>query len=252
LQTTVFNKNASCIALFINPVSKRDTSSPYRELNFKIKERLLDKGIIPHTIDRELFERNDFYDQWPAITNLLLTKAGRIPSHPQPVSNPNDLIIGLGVYPPVIAGPTRHPLVSPVIAGSTRNPLQPRCITTLFAFTPSGDVLYFDSFPGFDPNLLIASIRKAIGRFIKKNPNLSRLIIHYAPTTNGKDPTAIPSALQNLDLNIPVSIITINPTSMNPQNLPITIKYPRLLAENLSHFSGAQLPPFAKSTLWFL
>jgi hypothetical protein len=40
--------------------------------------------------------------------------------------------------------------------------------------------------------------------------------------------------------------------SVKQQNLPITIKYPEMLAEIVPHFSDAELPPFGKTNLWFL
>ncbi len=40
--------------------------------------------------------------------------------------------------------------------------------------------------------------------------------------------------------------------SVKQQNLPITIKYPEMVAEIVPHFSEAELPPFGKTNLWFL
>jgi len=44
--------------------------------------------------------------------------------------------------------------------------------------------------------------------------------------------------------------------SIKQQNLPITIKYPKMHAEIVPHFSDAaefaELPPFGKTDLWFL
>jgi len=40
--------------------------------------------------------------------------------------------------------------------------------------------------------------------------------------------------------------------SVKQQNLPITIKYPEMVAEIVPHFSDAELPSFGKTNLWFL
>ncbi|MDD4227586.1 MAG: Piwi domain-containing protein [Mariniphaga sp.] len=40
--------------------------------------------------------------------------------------------------------------------------------------------------------------------------------------------------------------------SVKQQNLPITIKYPEMVAEIVPHFSEQELPPFGKTNLWFL
>jgi hypothetical protein len=36
------------------------------------------------------------------------------------------------------------------------------------------------------------------------------------------------------------------------QNLPVTIKYPEMVAEIFPHFQGNNIPDFGKNNLWFL
>jgi len=40
--------------------------------------------------------------------------------------------------------------------------------------------------------------------------------------------------------------------SVSQQNLPVTIKYPEMVAEMLPHFEGNEIPDFGKDNLWFL
>lgn len=40
--------------------------------------------------------------------------------------------------------------------------------------------------------------------------------------------------------------------SVRQQNLPVTIKYPEMVAEMVPHFEGDEIPDFGKDTLWFL
>lgn len=40
--------------------------------------------------------------------------------------------------------------------------------------------------------------------------------------------------------------------SVKQQNLPVTIKYPEIVAEIVPHFTNKELSPFGKSNLWFL
>jgi len=40
--------------------------------------------------------------------------------------------------------------------------------------------------------------------------------------------------------------------SVKQQNLPVTIKYPEMVAQIFPHFDGDKLPDFAKNNLWFL
>lgn len=40
--------------------------------------------------------------------------------------------------------------------------------------------------------------------------------------------------------------------SVRQQNLPVTIKYPEMVAEMFPHFEGNEIPDFGKDNLWFL
>ena len=40
--------------------------------------------------------------------------------------------------------------------------------------------------------------------------------------------------------------------SVRQQNLPVTIKYPEMVAEMFPHFEGSEIPDFGKDNLWFL
>jgi len=40
--------------------------------------------------------------------------------------------------------------------------------------------------------------------------------------------------------------------SVSQQNLPVTIKYPEIVAEMFPHFEGNEIPDFGKDRLWFL
>ena len=40
--------------------------------------------------------------------------------------------------------------------------------------------------------------------------------------------------------------------SIRQQNLPVTIKYPEMVAQIAPHFVGEEIPPYGKNNLWFL
>jgi len=40
--------------------------------------------------------------------------------------------------------------------------------------------------------------------------------------------------------------------SVKQQNLPVTVKYPEMVAQIAPHFSGKDIPEAGKDTLWFL
>jgi len=41
-------------------------------------------------------------------------------------------------------------------------------------------------------------------------------------------------------------------TSVTQQNLPVTVKYPEMVAEKYPHFESNNIPDFGKENLWFL
>jgi len=41
-------------------------------------------------------------------------------------------------------------------------------------------------------------------------------------------------------------------TSVTQQNLPVTVKYPEMVAEKYPHFETNNIPDFGKENLWFL
>lgn len=40
--------------------------------------------------------------------------------------------------------------------------------------------------------------------------------------------------------------------SVRQQNLPVTIKYPEMVAQIAPHFDGDDIPQYGKNNLWFL
>jgi hypothetical protein len=40
--------------------------------------------------------------------------------------------------------------------------------------------------------------------------------------------------------------------SVKQQNLPVTVKYPEMVAKIFPHFDGNEIPDFGKDNLWFL
>lgn len=60
----------------------------------------------------------------------------------------------------------------------------------------------------------------------------------------------------NLRCNVfPLKAIVIDDKhnlSARQQNLPVTIKYPEMVAQIAPHFTGNDIPPYGKDNLWFL
>jgi hypothetical protein len=68
---------------------------------------------------------------------------------------------------------------------------------------------------------------------------------------NGEKQTTAPSEVTEM-INRVYQFSRMYWKSVKQQNLPITIKYPEMVAEIVPHFSDAELPPFGKTNLWFL
>lgn len=58
--------------------------------------------------------------------------------------------------------------------------------------------------------------------------------------------------LSVLDLQTDHFKVVVGGEVVKYKNLPITIKYPEMVAEIVPHFSEAKLPQFGKNNLWFL
>ena len=102
---------------------------------------------------------------------------------------------------------------------------------------------------GFNRFLLFNNTRYAVRRFNIKDGYPFPLKLSIACTD------------KELEKEYPVMINLIDQVyqfsrmywkSVRQQNLPITIKYPEMVAEIFPHFQGNNIPDFGKNNLWFL
>ncbi len=228
----------------------------------------------------------------------------------------DELIVGVGAF--------RHVSTNIQYLGSA------------FSFDNSGRFNRFEYFTQADTDLLAGSIITSIKDFKRENNNPKRLIIHFYKTMSDKELEPIQKELDNLELDIPVFIVSIIKTvaddifvyddaydqlmplsgtyikvgenkyllfnnaryktgmtagekyhfpikltiksvpaealnenevkqlidqvyqfsrmywrSIKQQNLPVTVKYPEMVAEIAPYFQD-DLPEFALDNLWFL
>jgi hypothetical protein len=315
-----FADGCTYVAIYISPVKKDDTDSPYHKIYYQIKEALLDKGITSQVIYKERHNDQFFSFHLPNIAIAILAKLGGIPWQLQNTGK-NDLIVGVGAFKSQKIGK--------------------RYIGSTFCFNRDGIFQHFDCHRDNDLTKLVAGIRKALMHYVIEHETAERLIIHYYKTMSKREIQPIVDMMYRLGLNIPVIIVTINKTetqdivafdtgatdlmltsgtviriggnqfllynsakydetfatgkgkkdypfpikikitagdkdfqfdnalyaelldqvykfsrmywkSVKQQNLPITIKYPEMVAEIVPHFSDAELPAFGKTNLWFL
>lgn len=321
LDTRTFNPEHRYIAIYLTPFNKFDTDLQKREIYYKVKELLLIRSITSQCIDpvKASLRGKDFVYSLPNIAVAILAKLQGIPWKLNTPAK-NELIVGIGAF--------KHLDRDVQYIGSA------------FSFTNTGNFNRFEYFMQSEVEILAGSIARAVREFTSIYQNPDRLIIHFYKTMSEKELAPIRRELDNLGLDIPVFIITINKTesedivifdkgskelmpmsgtfvnigknryllcnntrysesevpkatdgfpfpiklkvdcthpelmsnpktvqelidqvyqfsriywkSVKQQNLPVTIKYPEMVAQIAPHFVGADIPDFGKDNLWFL
>lgn len=314
-----FKQGITYVAIYISPVSKNELNADHREIYYRIKEMLLQRGITSQVIFKDNISSPSFNYFLPNIETALLAKIDGIPWRLNRAKT-DELIVGIGAFYSV-SKKTKY-------------------VGSAFSFNNDGVFQNFDCFSSDEIILLAGSIRKAVLKYIVEHEKADRLIIHFYKTISKKELQPIIDILHKLGLTIPVIVITINKTdckdllafdmnsadkymplsgtmvkvgrreyllfnntryvsnsdvrrkeyhfpvkinlaatqpelledkntiqelidqvyqfsrmywkSISQQNLPVTIKYPEMVAEIYPFFQHDKLPEFGQRNLWFL
>jgi hypothetical protein len=310
------------MAIYITPYDKFVQDREKREYYHRIKEILLNHNITSQVIDpRKMEIQNDF--GWSmSLTNIALAMLAKLDGIPWRLkSNPKkELVVGVGAFKQVEED-TRY-------------------IASSFVFENNGIFNRFDYYHESDIDVLAGSIAEAVTNYSALIEEPQRLIIHFYKTMSQDEIYPIQKELNDLDLKIPIFIITVNKTesedivafdsswpelmpesgtfinigrnryllfnntrystnnkvstfdgfpfplklkfqctdkelledsntirelidqvyqfsrmywkSLRQQNLPVTIKYPEMVAQIAPHFIGNDIPDYGKNNLWFL
>jgi hypothetical protein len=320
LEDRDLSRDIKYIAIYITPFGKYETNKDHREIYYKVKELLLKRNITSQAIDPEKMraQGDDWVYSLPNIAVAILAKLGGIPWR---LNTPikNELIVGIGAF--------KHIEEDEQYIGSA------------FSFANDGKFNSFEYFRKDEIEFLAGKIANSVHDYATVNNNPDRLIIHFYKTMNDVEIQHIEKALYEMNLPIPVFILTINKTeskdivafdsnwkelmpksgtfidignhkyllfnntrypesehskadgfpfpiklkfdcthkeqlndtdvirelidqvyqfsrmywkSIRQQNLPVTIKYPEMVAQMAPHFSDEDIPPFGKDNLWFL
>ena len=315
-----FKPDVSYVAIYLTPIDKYVPDDNKREVYYHVKELLLQRQITSQAINpNKMAEQGkNWVYSLPNIAIALLAKLDGVPWRlDTPVTD--ELVIGIGAF---------HSQKDDV-----------RYIGSSFSFRNDGRFNRFEYFQKNDIDLLAGSIADAVRKFAQEKQSPQRLVIHFYKTMSQKELNPILQELQQLGLNIPVFIVSINKTesrdivafdknwkekmpksgtvikigkqryllfnntrygnyepniydgypfpvklqlrctvpeqledeatvqelidqvyqfsrmywkSLRQQNLPVTIKYPEMVAQMAPHFEGGDIPPFGKQNLWFL
>jgi len=314
-------KDVKYIAIYLTPYSIDDTNYEHHEIYYKVKELLLKRRITSQVISPK--KMYGLGQSWvyslPNIAVAILAKLDGIPWRLNTPIN-NELIVGVGAF--------------------KRMEENIQYIGSAFSFSNDGKFKGFEYFTKNEIELLAGKISSTVHDYATINNNPSRLIIHFYKTMNEKELYYIEKALHEIELKIPIFIVSINKTeskdivafdntwdkkmplsgtfikigdnkyllfnntrytstqeykniegfpfpiklnidctqkdqlkdktiiqdlidqvyqfsrmywkSVKQQNLPVTIKYPEMVAQIAPHFEGNDIPAFGKDNLWFL
>jgi hypothetical protein len=320
LSERVINPEVKYIAIYISPYSKFEHDKQKREIYYKVKELLLKRKITSQAIDPAKMDEQG--EGWVfSLPNIAVAILAKLDGIPWRLNTPlkNELIVGVGAFKHMDDGI--------------------QYIGSAFSFSNNGKFNSFEYFMKDEIDLLAGKIANAVRNYATINNQPDRLIIHFYKCMSEVELQHIECALNNLDLSIPVFIISINKTesedivafdtewnelmppsgtyinigngryllfnntrypdgafskndgypfpiklaidctdkeqlkevrvikelidqvyqfsrmywkSVRQQNLPVTIKYPEMIAQIAPHFDGVEIPAFGKDNLWFL
>lgn len=194
LQTMHFRHDITYGAIYITPIHKDDPDPAKHRVYYRLKEELLKYGITSQVIHEESVGASNFGYYLPNISTAMTAKLGGLPwtlaRKPK-----EELVIGVGAYRP--------------------NRLRKRYLGSSFCFTNSGDFRGFNSFAEDDHIMLAGSFQKAVKRFHEENDGMERIVIHFYKRMNRKESNIIRTVLKELNLDIPVVVLTIHKTGSN-------------------------------------
>lgn len=318
LSEKTFDNNKRYIAIYVTPITKEEKDPEKKEYYYRVKEELLKYGVTSQVVETETVNDSGFKFSLPNIAIAILAKLQGVPWRLDR-SMYNELVVGVGAFKPVNS---KH-----------------RYIGSAFCFSNNGLFQGFECYTDNDTYKLAGSISKAVKMYANNHSGVKRLVIHFYKQMSREEYEPIERELNNLGLDIPIVIITINKTessdivafdknydglipisgtyinvgfnqfllnnntrytgtpsdkidsysfpvkltirstdktimedaktinnlvdqvyqfsrmywkSVKQQNLPVTIKYPEMVAEIFPHFEGEVIPSFGKDNLWFL
>jgi len=335
LENTDWVPGVKYLAIYLTPVGKYVQDKEQRKIYYKVKEKLLKRNISSQCIETEkmlkvlendsILEKSGRKGQNFAYTlqNIAIAVNAKLGGIPWRINMPTDkeLVVGVGAFK------------------NTDTNVQ--YIASAFSFDNTGAFNSFEYFHKDETSELAGSIEEAIINYANVNDKPNRLVIHFYKEMSEDEIRPIENALHNLDLDIPVFVVTINKTesedfvlfddnfadkmpysgryinlgnktyllcnntryedntfnsmdgfpfpvklriscptdselqsdtkiinglidqvyqfsriywkSVKQQNLPVTIKYPEMVAQIAPHFNGGDIPSnIGNDNLWFL
>ena len=199
LQNREFHAEVHYLAIYISPHSKNARDKEAKSVYFKVKELLLKKGITSQAIEAEkvrtaVREKAKYDYSLNNIAIAILAKLNGIPWQLD-AKLKNELIVGVGAF--------------------KNSETEVQYIGSAFSFMNDGRFNRFECFQRNQVDELAGSIIRQIKEYVSLNSNISRLIIHFFKNMSKKELEPIEEGLNDLGLDIPVFILSINKTESN-------------------------------------
>ena len=198
------------VAIYLSPHSKYGSSPAEHKIYYQVKEHLLSCGIVSQVVEagkawgkgRPLLPKTDsdkhdkaklakgFHYSFANIAVAIYAKLGGIPwSFGKQASD--ELVIGVSAY---------------------TNSQLGKYLGSAFSFTNEGRFQGFECFSNTQLIQLAGSIKLALMKSTQENPAIKRLIIHFYKKLSYDEIKPIQKALSELQLQIPVVVVTVNKT----------------------------------------
>ena len=161
------------------------------KIYYQVKEELLNYRITSQVIDRDKINNTAFKYYLPNIAIAILAKLNGVPWRLQRNLS-NELIVGVGAFKNAEIGS--------------------RYIGSAFCFSNNGHFRGFECHPATDTFMLAGDIGKAVRKFKNDNADVKRLIIHFYKSMSRAELEPIEKELDELNLDIPIIIVSINKT----------------------------------------
>ena len=191
LSDKTFADDVRYLAVYLSPISKTEIDEEKHKIYFKVKEELLNYRITSQVIDRDKINNSAFKYYLPNIAIAILAKLNGVPWRLQRNLS-NELIVGVGAFKNAEIGS--------------------RYIGSAFCFSNNGHFRGFECHPATDTFMLAGDIGKAVRKFKNDNADVKRLIIHFYKSMSKAELEPIEKELDELNLDIPIIIVSINKT----------------------------------------
>ncbi|HEY5591067.1 MAG TPA: hypothetical protein VIK55_08615 [Paludibacter sp.] len=206
------------VAIYLSPHSKTTPYLSIRKIYYELKELLLSNNIVSQTIDVakawsyareeitvEIEVENEDVKTKKTVTKALVKKGFFFSLANIAVA----IYAKLGATPWCFESQKEEELVVGISAYTSRE-LGKKFVGSAFSFTNEGRFRGFECFSQENVTELAGSIKLAVKNFREANAGIKRLVIHFYKRLSYKDLKPIQKALSELNLPIPVIIVSVN------------------------------------------